>query len=111
LLESGHYRAHLARIRATYRARALLVTDALARHCGGRVNVGPVLGGLQLLATWPGPPEDRTVAAHLATAGFATQVLSAMCHGLHRNGLVVGFAKATVEQAEQFARRLRSQLD
>ena len=111
LLESGHYRAHLARIRATYRARALLVTDALARYCGGRVNVGPVLGGLQLLVTWPGPPEDRTVAAHLATAGFATPVLSAMCHSLHRNGLVVGFAKATVEQAEQFARMLRSGLD
>jgi GntR family transcriptional regulator / MocR family aminotransferase len=109
-LASGHYRAHLALVRATYRARAALITQALARHGGHRLDIGPVLGGLQMLVQWQGDPTDQAVAAELARAGFATPVLSAMSKGAARHGLVVGFARATAEQAEHFAAILHRML-
>ncbi len=104
MMRSGRYRAQLSRIARVYEARGHALAAALSAIEG--VAVREPDGGVQITARFTeGDPEAHVVAA-LSATGFAPTRLSLYCNGEKRSGLVIGFADATPERIDAFARTL-----
>ncbi|WP_323992751.1 PLP-dependent aminotransferase family protein [Nguyenibacter sp. L1] len=115
-IDSGRYHRHLDHIGGVYRARGAEMVRAIRARCGDAVMVAPPVGGLQVLVRFAPDRDDRAVAARLARAGYSVPFLSGLyLSGRHSSGpnlgvpgrgILVGFAAATEEQADMFARAL-----
>jgi len=105
-IDGGHYRAHLKRISTVYEGRALTLAAAIRAACGDAVVVPTPQGGLQMTVGFGEAVDDRAVAGALAAEGYGPSILSALCLGARRSGLVVGFAEASAADAARFAAAL-----
>ena len=119
-IAEGHYAAHLRRMRRLYAARQLALLDAASRHLGGLLELAPDQAGMHLVAALSpalaARMDDTTAAARAAGAGVAVMALSRFYagrpqrRGLHRQGLLLGYAafdEAAIEAAaERLARAL-----
>nr|WP_209001920.1 PLP-dependent aminotransferase family protein [Stappia albiluteola] len=94
-IESGHYRAHLKRIRSTYEARGRKLVERSRARLGNRVAVEMPVGGVQLVARFGAGIDDRTVVERMAKKGYAVSALSGYGLAASLSGLVIGFAGAT----------------
>lgn len=105
-LETGHYRAHLRRIRGIYQERGLRFAAALRRHLGAQAEIADPVGGVQLAIRLLAPVDDRAVAARVNAVGFSAAALSAYALDAPVRGLVIGFAAADAAEAEACARAI-----
>ncbi len=107
LITSGAFERHLRLVRVRQRERRDALLAALTRHLP-RATVQGVAAGLHLLVTfpYPGPDDDRALAAAARELGVAVQPLS-----WHRTrpgpaGLVIGYAATTPDRLAEGVRRL-----
>lgn len=107
LIDSGRYRAHLARIAARYGERGRTLAAAVRALSGVRAD-NPE-GGVQLAIHLPEGAETACLAA-LHRAGFGTAALSSYALQAQVSGLVSGFADATPERIAKFTAVLRGAL-
>jgi GntR family transcriptional regulator/MocR family aminotransferase len=110
-MAQGAYRAHIAAISAAYRERLGLVTSALTKALGDRVQLSSPDGGLQLTAHLPEVVDDGPLRAALNAAGYAVSSLSDYFLECPEQGLVIGFGTATARDANRFAETLARHLD
>lgn len=94
-IESGHYRAHLKRIRTAYEARGRRLVEKLRARLGNRIAVEMPVGGVQLAARLGADVDDRAVVERMAEKGFAVSALSGYGLAVDLRGLIIGFAGAT----------------
>jgi GntR family transcriptional regulator/MocR family aminotransferase len=103
-MASGQFARHIKRMRALYAERRQALAAALE---AGGVTVETPLGGLHLLARFPGVDDDGTLAKHAAAAGLAPTALSSltMAHDCGQ-GLLLGFVNVPASDAEAVVARL-----
>lgn len=94
-IESGHYRAHLKRIRETYEARGRMLVERFREGLGNKISVDFPVGGIQLVARLPPDVDDRAVVKQMVSKGFMLAALSGYGLKARLNGLVIGFADAS----------------
>lgn len=110
-MAQGAYRAHIAAISAAYRERLRLVTSALSKALGDRVQLSNPDGGLQLTVRLPEVADDGPLRASLNDAGFAVSSLSDYFLDAPVQGLVIGFGTANARDARRFAETLLRLVD
>ncbi len=105
-IRDGHLRAHVRRMGAVYRRNGRALRDAIDRGCGGLVDLGPCVAGLQL-PVWfrDAGLDDVAACCALAARGFGVEPLSAHYAGRPRPGILAGAATAAAN-ADAFARAL-----
>ncbi len=101
-IESGHFRAHLNKIRSAYLENGSALCQLLNDRFGDRVEVLMPKGGLQLTLYLPEACDDLAVADYLNRKGFGVNPLSVFYLGQPRKGLLVGFAEANEKLREAF---------
>ncbi len=109
LLEGGHYRAHVRRMRTVYAERLAAFVHGIAVHSGGWLQAAPRDGGLQTVVTAVEQLSDEALAAKLEAAGIQSQTLSELHlepgRALHR-GVLMGFAAWNEAEAARAFRHL-----
>ncbi|HEV8027677.1 MAG TPA: aminotransferase class I/II-fold pyridoxal phosphate-dependent enzyme [Stellaceae bacterium] len=117
MIRSGSYSAHLARVRAHYRASRDCLLASLRRHFG-EVTVSGESAGQHLLWQLPaGVPDAGTLEALARRARVGVYSLAAAGAGEHppslltRRGLVLGYAALSQRQIEQGIARLSDAVD
>ena len=98
-IESGHYRAHLKRIRSVYQQRGNALVAALKTRLGNAVSVDPPLGNVQVTLRFNEHLDDEWIARSMQQRGFSVSPLSA-CYleAAPQPGLIIGFAGAAADQ-------------
>ncbi len=98
-IDSGHYRAHLKRIRSVYQQRGNALVAALKEGLGNAVSVEPPLGNVQVTVRFNEDLDDRKVARGMQARSFSVSPLS-VCYldAAPEPGLIIGFAGATEDQ-------------
>lgn len=94
-IESGHFAAHIRRMRILYAERQQVLIDAVRKHLSDVLEIAPDEAGMHMVALIR--PEtgmfDADVADFAAGAGLSVDPLSAFYLGTpDRNGLVLGYA-------------------
>lgn len=74
-IESGHYRAHVRKMKSIYAARLAAFAEAITQISGGDLCVQVPDGGLQTVVTSRIAMDDAMLAVHLATSGIQCQPL------------------------------------
>ena len=121
LLDDGSYDRHVRRMRRLQQARQRALTDALARHLGGRVRIQGAASGLHLLAWLPGLPASAElalveVARERGVRVYPVAPLYLPARARSRTtiqrpaGLVMGYALLGTDAIEEGVRRLKSAL-
>ncbi len=95
-IESGHYRAHLKRIRTLYQQRGKALVAAIRQHFGNQVEVEEPTGNVQVVVRFRDPVDDEKIALAMQAKGFALSPYSPCFLGnAAETGLIMGFASAT----------------
>jgi GntR family transcriptional regulator/MocR family aminotransferase len=104
-ITSGHFGRHIRRMRVLYAERR----TALSAAMGSGATLEMSLGGMHLLARFPGAEDDTVLAKRALAAGLAPTALSAsgMAHDCGQ-GLLLGFPTVPAAEAESVAARLRA---
>lgn len=98
-IESGHYRAHLKKIRTLYQQRGIALVSALKEGLGNAISVEPPLGNVQVTARFNEDLDDKKIARAMQAQGFSVSPLS-VCYleAEPQPGLILGFAGASEDQ-------------
>ncbi len=106
-IQKGHFGKHIRRMRTLYGERRRDVVAALKAAFGERVEVEPGVGGMHLLARFPGSADDTDLVKRSGKAGLAPSALSAMAmaHDCGQ-GLLLGFANGPGGEAAGIVARL-----
>lgn len=92
-IEDGHFAAHIRKMTRLYRDRRDHLVRALNAVAGDRLTVVAPAGGMQLVAYFTPPCEDRAVSNHLSKMGVTARSLSPhFIGGIAEHGLFLGFA-------------------
>jgi GntR family transcriptional regulator / MocR family aminotransferase len=92
-IEDGHFAAHIRKMTRLYRDRRDHLVRALNAVAGDRLTAAAPSGGMQLVAYFTPPCEDRAVSAHLSKMGVTARPLSPhFIGGIAEHGLFLGFA-------------------
>ena len=75
---NGHFARHIRRMRMLYADRRRGLAAALQARFGERVSVELALGGMHLLARFPGADDDTVLAKRAVAAGLAVTALSSL---------------------------------
>jgi len=94
-IESGHFAAHIRRMRLLYAERQAVLVEAVREHLGDVLEIEPDEAGMHTVATFK--PDcglaDMDVAVAAGEAGLSLYALSEFYYGPpDRNGLVFGYA-------------------
>ena len=111
-IAEGHYARHLRRMRLLYAERADALSHAMARHMAGRLQLPPIVMGLDVPA-FLAYGSDETAFCRLAeAAGVETRPLSfyGSAPGM-RPGLLLGFAAFTPAEIDAGAATLAQVFD
>jgi GntR family transcriptional regulator / MocR family aminotransferase len=112
LIQSGHFEAHLRRMRRLYRGRRNALLDALARHLDGLATPGPSEAGLYLRIVFADGLAETAVAQRAATYGVAVYPAGPyFARTVERPGLILGYAALDEERIAEGIRRLRLAVD
>ncbi|MEM1431826.1 MAG: PLP-dependent aminotransferase family protein [Pseudomonadota bacterium] len=109
-IRSGQFARHLRAAARVYRDRMACMTAAIRTRLGPGVGVSSPDGGLQILVRLQDGADDRAIAEQMWRAGFQVLPLSRLCIESVQRGIVVGFACANAERADQFAKTLSTLL-
>ena len=107
-IDSGHFTAHIKRMRTIYRERRDILLEELDRHLGNSVRVSGGHAGLQLLYWFNPPLDDAAMAADALAEGVVIRPLSLyyMNQRLSLPGMNLGFAGVPDEQIRPAAAKL-----
>jgi GntR family transcriptional regulator / MocR family aminotransferase len=101
-IESGHYRAHIRRMRGLYASRLDFFARAVSKYSKGRLRSVVPDGGLQTVVSSEEALSDDALAVLLLRAGIDCHPLSdfhlAPAKALHR-GVLMGFSAWSEEEA------------
>jgi GntR family transcriptional regulator/MocR family aminotransferase len=106
-IEEGHFGRHIRRMRTLYRARQMMLVEALKRECGEAVEVEPSDAGIHLVASLAEGLDDREVSLEAAARGVDARPLSdfyAVKPG--RGGLELGYAAFNRQEIRRGAAQL-----
>jgi len=108
-LDSGHYQAHVRRMRLLYAARLAAFVDGVSAHSANRLRAAMPDGGMQTVVTSLDGLDDGALAAKLAVAGIQSQPLGELHLEPHRtvhHGVLMGFAAWGEEDTSRAFARL-----
>jgi GntR family transcriptional regulator / MocR family aminotransferase len=92
-IEDGHFAAHIRKMTRLYRDRRDHLVRALNAVASDRLTAAAPSGGMQLVAYFTPPCEDRAVSAYLSKMGVTARSLSPhFIGGIAEHGLFLGFA-------------------
>ncbi|QDG76621.1 PLP-dependent aminotransferase family protein [Labrenzia sp. PHM005] len=100
-IDSGHYRAHLKKIRTLYQQRGLALVGALKERLGNKISVDPPLGNVQVTVRLNEDLQDLKIARAMQARGYSVSPLS-VCYldAQPKPGLIIGFAGASDAQIQ-----------
>jgi len=108
-IESGHFAAHIRRMRVLYAERQRILVDAVRTHLGDVLEIEPDEAGMHVVATFrPGCGlVDSEVANAAAKADLTLYSLSDFYLGKpDRSGLVLGYAGLSTREIRKGIERL-----
>jgi GntR family transcriptional regulator/MocR family aminotransferase len=112
LIESGHFEAHLRRMRRVYRGRRAALLEALARELGALVTLGPSDAGLYLRIVLAEGLEEAAVTRRAAELGVAVYPAAPyFARPPARPGLILGYAALDEAGIAEGIRRLRRAIE
>ncbi len=109
-IDDGEFARHIRKMRAVYRLRHELVTDALAHELKDHLEFVPSAAGLHIaaLARTASRDEIAAVVRRASQAGIAVQELSTFAFDVPvRPGLLFGYGAIPTTQIKEGLRRLR----
>jgi GntR family transcriptional regulator / MocR family aminotransferase len=109
-IDDGEFARHIRKMRAVYRVRHGLVTDALAHDFAEHLEVVPSMAGLHVaaLARFASSDEIAAVAQRASGVGIEVQELSTFAFKAPvRPGLLFGYGAIPTAQIKEGLRRLR----
>lgn len=113
-IEDGHLAGHLRRTRRLYALRQEALLEAAANLAGDVIAVGPMEGGMHLIArpgpAWPRDCTDAAAASTLGQAGISAVALSAYHAGVPQPGLLLGYAAVPERAIAPAVRRMAETL-
>jgi GntR family transcriptional regulator/MocR family aminotransferase len=112
LMIDGHFERHLRRMQVEYRARLQALTEAVARHCRGALELRPVAAGLHAVADLK-VGSDELVFREALARGVEAMPLSAYYfeRGNSPDGLVLGFGAVAPELIDDGMKRLAAAVE
>ncbi|WP_208992052.1 PLP-dependent aminotransferase family protein [Pseudovibrio sp. Ad37] len=110
-IESGHFRAHLNKIRSAYHENGVALCQLIGERFGNQVGVSMPTGGLQTCLYLPETCDDVAVADLMNQKGFGVNPLSVFYLGAPQKGLVVGFAEANEKLRSGFVQALEQAME
>ncbi|KZK80447.1 HTH-type transcriptional regulatory protein GabR [Pseudovibrio sp. Ad13] len=110
-IESGHFRAHLNKIRSAYHENGVALCQLIGERFGNQVGVSMPTGGLQTCLYLPETCDDVAVADLMNQRGFGVNPLSVFYLGAPQKGLVVGFAEANEKLRSGFVQALEQAME
>ena len=106
-IDSGHYGAHVRRMRNRYAQRQALLFALLREHLAGAIEPAPTDSGMQVAGWLADGVDDRAVAEAGRRAGLALRPLSPYWMGPGaRPGLHLGYAAVPEDEMRQAVQRL-----
>ncbi len=110
-IESGHFAAHIRRMRILYAERQRVLIESVRTHLGDILEIEPDEAGMHVVAMFR--PEcglvDTDVADAAGKAGISLYALTEFYLGPpDRNGLVLGYAGLETREIERGVRKLAS---
>lgn len=110
-IQSGHYRAHLKRIRQIYQQRGLALVQTFKQVLGNAIAVDPPTGNVQVTITFSEDVDDRQIATKMQAKGYSVSPLS-VCYleTPPKPGLIIGFAGAADHEISGGAEALKETL-
>jgi GntR family transcriptional regulator/MocR family aminotransferase len=108
-IESGHFSAHIRRMRILYAERQKVLIDAVRKHLGDVLDIAPDEAGMHIVALIR--PEsgvaDADIADAASKAGLDVYPLREFFYGTpDRNGLVLGYAGVEVRDIRRGVEKL-----
>jgi GntR family transcriptional regulator/MocR family aminotransferase len=108
-IEEGHFAAHLRRTRRLYARRQEAFIKLCRRHLSEWLSVLHNDSGMQVLARFVGPQDDRVVARAALKRGLDLQPISMNYHhGKPEHGLLLGYAGLSEPQARKVVMALKA---
>jgi GntR family transcriptional regulator/MocR family aminotransferase len=112
LIETGHFEAHLRRMRRVYRGRRAALLEALARELGDVAESGPSDAGLYLRIVLAEGLNEEAVAREAAKRGVGVYPAGPyFARPVARPGLILGYAALDEAGIAEGVRRLRRAID
>ena len=114
-IDSGHYGAHVRRMRNRYAQRQALLFALVREHLSGTIELTPTECGMQVAGWFADGVDDLAVAEAGRRAGLALRPLSAYWLGPGaRPGLHLGYAAVSADElgpaVQQLARVIEARL-
>jgi GntR family transcriptional regulator/MocR family aminotransferase len=110
-IREGHFSRHIRRMRLLYGERQMKLMESLGRELGSRVEVMGGRAGMHLAVTVKGIC-DRDIAERATRHNLWLVPLSSSYAGnAPKQGFILGFGSAAVEQIPKAVRTLRTLLD
>ena len=114
-IDSGHYGAHVRRMRSRYAQRQALLCALVREHLPGTIELAPTDSGMQVAGWLTDGADDIAVAEAGRRAGLALRPLSAYWLGPGaRPGLHLGYAGVSEDElgpaVQQLARVIEARL-
>jgi len=108
LIQTGHFEAHLRRMRRVYRGRRTALLEALARELGPLAAPGPSDAGLYLRLVLAEGLDEEAVAQEAAARGVAVYPAGPyFARPVAQPGLILGYAALDEAGIAEGIRRLR----
>lgn len=108
-MEQGHFATHLRRTRRLYARRQKEFVALCRRHLSKWLSVAENDSGMQLMARFVMPFNDRKIARAVLDRGVDVQPISINYHhGGSEHGLLLGFANLNEQQARRVVLTLQS---
>lgn len=105
-IAGGGFQRHLRRITSEAGERIQRLAQTLQRAQDPRLDVPTPQGGLQLCVGWKGDTPDTDIAQRLLEAEVMALPLSSLCHGVQRQGFVLGVGLVPKTEIESACGRL-----
>lgn len=111
-IRQGHLARHIRRMRALYDERRQHLIGEFNAHLSPYMTLGIAEAGMHIVGWLPAHIPDRQIAAACEKAGVEVIAASSLCqHEPKRNGLILGYAGATKDDASAGVQRLKRILE
>jgi GntR family transcriptional regulator/MocR family aminotransferase len=108
-IRQGHLARHIRRMRALYDERRKHLIAAFNEHLTPYMTLGIADAGMHIVGWLPPHIPDQEIARACEKAGVEVIAASTMCQGTpKRNGLVLGYAGATKDDASAGVLKLKA---
>jgi GntR family transcriptional regulator/MocR family aminotransferase len=106
-IAEGHLARHVRRMRGIYAERRTVLLEALAWHCGSRLEPIPSEAGLHLAAWLGGSMNAEAISSQAASVEVAVEPLERYALGSSgRSGLAFGYGACSAERIGEAISRL-----